>query len=289
MITNMNETKRLTKQNPYLPSDAKIIDRIQDSKTIFTLRLQFSEPDLNQNFLFQPGQFNMLYLYGVGEVPISIVSDPEHDDLYDHTIRNVGRVTHGLSQLNIGDYIGIRGPFGRGWPVVDAKGKDIIIVTGGLGCAPVVAMINFIMKRREQFGSIKILQGVKHSDDFIFQKRYNQWRREADTEVYLAADTAGPSWPFKVGLVTDYIQQLTINPKQTIAMMCGPEAMMAVATKALLQKALSPEDIFLSLERNMACAVGHCGHCQYGGAFVCKNGPVFSYNEISELFKVPGF
>ncbi len=285
----MNETKRLTKQNPYLPSDAKIIDRIQDSKTIFTLRLQFSEPDLNQNFLFQPGQFNMLYLYGVGEVPISIVSDPEHDDLYDHTIRNVGRVTHGLSQLNIGDYIGIRGPFGRGWPVVDAKGKDIIIVTGGLGCAPVVAMINFIMKRREQFGSIKILQGVKHSDDFIFQKRYNQWRREADTEVYLAADTAGPSWPFKVGLVTDYIQQLTINPKQTIAMMCGPEAMMAVATKALLQKALSPEDIFLSLERNMACAVGHCGHCQYGGAFVCKNGPVFSYNEISELFKVPGF
>jgi len=183
--------------NPYLPKEAVIVERIQESQTIFTLRLAFSDPDVQAAYSFQPGQFNMVYLYGVGEVAISIVSDPEREQLYDHTIRIVGRVTRGLAALKQGDRLGIRGPFGRGWPLADSEGRDIMIVTGGLGCAPVVAVIGYVLQRRERYGRLTIMQGVKHADDLLWRQRYEQWAKMPNTEVVIAADKVGKSWPWQ--------------------------------------------------------------------------------------------
>lgn len=275
--------------NPYLPHEVTVIERIQESPTVFTLGLQFTDPVLPKQFCFQPGQFNMLYLYGVGEVAISIASDPDNHAAYQHTIRTVGRVTRGLAQVEQGDCLGLRGPFGRGWPLDLATHKDIVIITGGLGCAPVVSVINYMMLRREQFGKLKILQGIKHSDDFIFQQRYDQWAKISDTEVLIAADVSSPGWAWYTGRITDMIRRLTLDVANTLVFMCGPEIMMKVAIKELLLKNIAQQNIFLSLERNMECAIGHCGHCQYGGLFVCKNGPVFAYSEISALFSESGF
>lgn len=272
----------------YLPHPAKIIARTQESPTIFTLKTRFIDPK-HHPVTFLPGQFNMLYLYGVGEVAISISSDESDKSCLSHTIRAVGRVTKALQALQPGDELGIRGPYGQGWPLARAQDKDIVIVTGGLGCAPTVSVINYILARRKQFGALKILQGVKHSDDFIFKKQYAQWQKNVDTEVYIAANLAGPHWPWGVGYVTDMIQTLTLDPDRTMAMMCGPEMMMHAAIKALVNKGMPEESIYLSMERNMGCGIGHCGHCQYGGLFVCKDGPIFAYPTIKALFYEKGF
>ncbi|KTD35045.1 hydrogenase/sulfur reductase subunit gamma [Legionella nautarum] len=274
----------------YIPHTAKIKARRQESPTIFTIDLEFIDQAHQQVFSFNPGQFNMLYLYGVGEVAISISSDPAEQTYLSHTIRAVGRVTNAMQkQLKKGDFVGIRGPFGKGWPLNEALGKDILIVTGGLGCAPTVSVINYILARRQQYGALKIFQGIKHSEDFIFRKQYEKWQMTPQTEVYIAADQAGPKWPWSVGYVTDMISSLQLNPSNTVAMMCGPQGMMLAAALALMNQGVSEEAIFLSMERNMECGIGHCGHCQYGGLFVCKDGPIFSYNRIKTLFTEPGF
>jgi NAD(P)H-flavin reductase len=275
--------------NPYLPQEAQIVERIQESPTLFTLRLRFTDEKFNVHYRFSPGQFNMLYLYGVGEIPISIVSDPKDDTLYDHTIRSVGRVTRGFSQLVEGDRIGVRGPFGNGWPLEQAEQKDIVIVTGGLGCAPVVSVINYIMNRRERFGKVNIVQGVKHSSDFIWRERYDMWQQQPHTKVLLAADAGDPLWPWHIGPVTGLFDELDYDRANTLVMMCGPEGMMRAVTKYMLANGLSENELWLSMERNMQCALGHCGHCQYGDKFICKDGPVFCYRDIRELFAIKGF
>ncbi|MFA7617476.1 MAG: FAD/NAD(P)-binding protein [Thiohalomonadaceae bacterium] len=266
-----------------VPYEAEIVERIQESPSIFTLRLRFTEAAVQAAYRFAPGQFNMLYLFGVGEVPISIVSDPEDDHLFDHTIRSVGRVTRVMAALRPGERVGVRGPFGRGWPMAQAEGRDVVIVTGGLGCAPVMSVINYVLRRRERFGRLVIIQGVKHSDDLIWRERYEQWARLPDTQVFIAADQAGPGWPFREGLVTALLGEAELDTQHSCVMMCGPEGMMQAVARDLLARGFSERDLWLSMERNMHCGQGLCGHCQLGAKFVCKDGPVFSYDEIKHL------
>ncbi len=274
--------------NPYLPDTAEVIERIQETQTVFTLRLAFTDLEKRKKYSFVPGQFNMVYLHGVGEIPISVVSDPKDPEMLDHAIRVVGRVTQGLSKLNKGDCIGLRGPYGLGWPLAEAQGKDVLVITGGLGCAPVVSVINYINQRRDDFGKLTILQGVKLPKDLIWRERYEQWLQQPDTDVFLAADKGDPSWPWHVGLVIELFDQMNISDN-TIVMMCGPEGMMRVCIHELTLRNVPVEAIYLSMERNMKCALGHCGHCQYGPHFICKNGPVFRYDKIKETFGLKGF
>ncbi|MGA7180736.1 MAG: FAD/NAD(P)-binding protein [Thiobacillaceae bacterium] len=268
---------------------AVITNRIQESPTIFTLHMRLEDEVSQAAFDFSPGQFNMLYLPGVGEVPISLMSDPDDKHLIGHTIRAVGRVTQGLASLHIGDRIGLRGPYGKGWPMPFMEGKDIVVVTGGLGCAPVVAVIHYILRRRTNYGHLTIIQGVKKSEDMIWREQYAQWNRLPNTKVLVAADQGAPLWPWHVGRVTELFDQIPMQSDQTMVVMCGPEGMMHVSAQMLLDKGLSETSIFLSMERNMQCAVGHCGHCQFGGAFVCKDGPVFSWPQVKDLIKHRGF
>ncbi len=275
--------------DPQLPMEAEVVERVPESASIFTLRLRLTDPALHAAYRFTPGQFNMLYLYGVGEIPISIVSDPEDEHLFDHTIREVGRVTHGFAALKAGDRIGVRGPYGRGWPLRQAEGQDLLIITGGLGCAPVVSVINYAMRRRSRFRHLTIMQGVKHTEDLIWRHRYEEWARVPDTSVLVAADVGAPLWPWHVGRVTELFDRIALDPLRTVAMLCGPEVMMRIAVNQLLARGMPESSVWLSMERSMHCAVGLCGHCQIGGQFVCKDGPIFHYGTIKELFGVKGF
>jgi len=275
--------------DPYLPFEAKIVERIQEGPDIFTLRLRFTDPDIHSSYTFLPGQFNMLYLYGVGEVAISIVSDPESDELYDHTIRVVGRVTRGLEKLQKGDTLGVRGPFGRGWPMDQARGKDVVIITGGLGCAPVVSVVHYMLRRRKDFGHISMMQGVKHSNDLIYKQRFQRLKDIPNLTLHVAADEATKDWPWYKGRVVNLIPQLDLVPERTISFMCGPEMMMLAAVNELNKRQIAEDNLYLNMERNMHCGFGHCGHCQFGGKFICKDGPVFTYGQVKHLFAREGF
>jgi NAD(P)H-flavin reductase len=228
----------------------------------------------------------MLYAFGVGEVPISIVSDPTHPEFLDHTIRVVGKVTDALADLKKGDVVGLRGPFGSGWPLEQSLGKDIVIVTGGLGCAPVVSVINYIIKRRDSYGLLKILHGIKTPKDLLYRKRFREWQKVPNTEVYLTTDHPDKRWKYHVGVVTNLFDQIQISVNNSVVMMCGPEIMMHYAVRGLLNQGMRADQIHLSLERNMKCAVGFCGHCQFGPSFICKEGPVLCYDRIQNWFEM---
>lgn len=275
--------------NEHLPRQARVMQRIQESTDIFTLRLQYPDAVAGEAFAFAPGQFNMLYLFGVGEVPISIVSDPLDETYFDHTIRALGRVTDGLAQLREGDVLGVRGPFGQGWPLQQAEGRDVVIVTGGLGCAPVVAVINYVLRRRARFGHLTILQGVKHHNDLIWRERYAEWAQQPDTTVALAADNPAHDDSLFAGNVVQLFDRVELQSDNAIALLCGPEVMMHFSIQALLQRGFAEQDLWLSMERNMQCANGLCGHCQLGPLFVCRDGPVFCYSQVKPWFYRKGY
>lgn len=275
--------------SPYLPWEAQVVEHVQESKTIFTLRLRLTDELARDAYRFNPGQFNMVYLYGVGEVAISIVSDPNDPTFIGHTIRAVGRVTNGLARLKEGERVGLRGPYGNGWPLAEAQGHDVLVVTGGLGCAPVVAVINYILMRRDRYGRLTIIQGVKHADDLIWRERYAYWHSLPRTDVLIAADHGGPLWPWHVGLVTEVFDHANIVPERTFVMMCGPEGMMRAGVRNLAGRGVAEDHIYLSMERNMQCALGQCGHCQFGGSFVCRQGPVYGYPQVKQLLEIRGY
>jgi NAD(P)H-flavin reductase len=271
-----------------VPMAATIVERLDEAPGIFTLRIAIDTAAQRSAYRFAPGQFNMLGLFGVGEVAISIVSDPQQPELIDHTIRVVGRVTRGLAQLVDGDALGVRGPFGRGWPLEEIVGRDVLVVTGGLGCAPVVSVINYILMRRAQFGRLVIVQGVKHAQDLIWRERYAYWRTLPRTEVWLAADVGAPVWPGHVGRVTELFDRIDITPDMAV-LLCGPEIMMITAVRQLLARGIATDAIALSMERNMQCGHGLCGHCQIGPHFLCRDGPVFRYPAVAAWLGRKGF
>ncbi len=275
--------------DPHTPHVAVIDQRTQEAPNIFTLRLQYEDTDVQEAFAFEPGQFNMVTLYGVGEIPISIVNDPIDSHFFDHTIRVVGRVSEGMSKLQPGDRVGIRGPFGRGWPLERIKGKDVLLITGGLGCAPLVSVIRYLLRRREDYGHIHILQGVKHANDLIWRDQYEAWAAMRDVNILLAADVVSKGWTGQQGMVTELIDQLSLRPQRTVVMLCGPELMMLAAIANLREKRIQDGNIWFSMERNMQCGIGQCGHCQIGPKYVCQDGPVFCYLELADFMGAKGF
>ncbi len=272
---------------PGVPLRARVVDRMQESRLIVTLSLELL--DGADTYQFSPGQFNMLCVPGVGEVAISIVSDPDETGVLRHTIRKVGRVTTCLHDLQVGDVIGLRGAFGRGWPLETLAGQDLLVVTGGLGCAPVVSVINYVRNRREHFGFLTVIQGVKHADDLLWREQYERWTREDGIRVLLAADVGNAQWRWHVGLVTELLDQAEFDTARTGVLMCGPQPMMLGAAHILAERGIARKFIWLSLERNMQCGVGWCGHCQIGPHFVCRDGPVFAYADVQKLLGRKGF
>jgi NAD(P)H-flavin reductase len=264
-----------------VPFEAEVVGCKDETPDMFSLQLRFTDPEVQAAYRFSMGQFNMLCLPGMGEVPISIVSDPDEREMIDHTIRKLGSITRNLGRLRVGDRLGLRGPYGRGWPTEAAEGTDLVIVTGGLGCAPSVSLIEYVLHRRGRYGRLHIIQGVKHSNDLIWRDRYDAWRQHPDVEVYLTADTGDALWPWHTGPVTQFFDRIDFDPARCSVFICGPEGMMRAVIKAMRQREVPEERIWLSMERNMHCAIGSCGRCQLGPKFVCRDGPVFTCRELA--------
>jgi sulfhydrogenase subunit gamma (sulfur reductase) len=267
-----------------LPEPAEIVDKRSFGAALHAYRLRLLDPSARPRFDFEPGQFNMLYVPGVGEVAISISSDPEEETL-EHTIRIVGRTTQVIQGLGVGDVLGIRGPYGVGWPLQEARWKDVLVVTGGIGCAPVTGAIDYIFRRRASYGAVTLLHGVKKADDLVFRERFDSWRRFPNTRVLLTADSPDRTWHDRTGVVTELFEEVEIDPSRTILLMCGPEIMMRYAIRILGARGLPEARMYVSLERNMKCGIGLCGHCQLGPKFLCKDGPIFRLSEIARLFR----
>lgn len=273
--------------SPLLPEPAEIVEKRSYGPSIHAYRLRLIASDARPRFDFVPGQFNMVYVPGVGEVAISISSDPD-DETLEHTIRIVGRTTRVIDGLGPGDVLGLRGPYGTGWPLQEARWKDVVVVTGGVGCAPVTGAIDYMFRRRANYGRLTIVHGVKKPSDLIHRERFESWRRQADARVLLTTDQPDRAWRDRSGVVTELFDEIEFDPSRTVLLMCGPEIMMQYAIQNLRRRGLSSERIFVSLERNMKCAVGLCGHCQLGPEFVCKDGPIFRLSRVERLLFMRG-
>jgi len=269
------------KRNPMMPWPFRINRVKRETEDTFTIELQPSG-DLEE-FQFQPGQFNMLYVYGVGEIPISISGDPLQPRVLVHTTRAVGTVTKAMAKLRRGDIIGIRGPFGKPWPIENAVGQDIVFVAGGIGLAPLRPALYEVVEQRERFGKVVLLYGTRTPADVLFRQELEHWRARFDLEVFVTVDRAMSGWKGNVGVVTTLIPRAPFDPRNTVAFVCGPEVMMRFTAIELVKRGVNPNTIYVSLERNMKCAIGLCGHCQFGSYFVCKDGPVFPYSVIKDL------
>jgi len=278
-------SRRVTPElDPMLPTPYRILRRKQETRDTFTLEIAPADGSAHPGF--QPGQFNMLYQFGAGEVPISF-SGADHDpSRMIHTIRAVGPVTVALSKLKVGATIGVRGPFGTPWPLQNALGKDVVVVVGGIGLAPLRPVIYHILHRRAQFGRLVILYGGRTPNELLFMKELHAWETLKDVQVEVTVDRADAGWTGLVGVVPSLLPSANFDPYHAIAMTCGPEIMMKFAARGLMAKGVNPDNIYLSMERNMKCAIGQCGRCQLGPTFICKNGPVYPHTQLAPLLEI---
>lgn len=248
-------------------------------------------------FKATPGQFNMVGYPGVGEAPISL-SSVVQNGCFEHTIKAVGRVTNFLNGLEKGDELLFRGPYGKGWPLNEARGRDILLIAGGVGLAPIRPVVQMILNKRDLFNDVSLIYGARNEKNILFTNEFDGW--EKGISLYLTVDEVlqhplgkggfkggvfhrNKTWQHHIGLVTDLLDKITIKPENTFAFVCGPEIMMRFICRGLLMMGIAPLRIYVSLERRMKCGIAHCGHCQHFGLFVCKDGPVFSYKEVRGL------
>lgn len=267
---------------PELPAPFRVTDTWRESHDTWTLRL---EPiGAWPEGTFSPGQFAMLYAFGAGEAPIS-VSDTRDGALV-HTVRAVGAVTEALCGAQPGDVLGVRGPFGTAWPLADAEGHDVVLVAGGIGLAPLRPVVHELLAHRERYGEVSLLYGGRSPGELLYVDELERWRGRFDVAVEVIVDAADARWHGRVGVVTRLVPRAVFEPARTVAMMCGPEVMMRFTVAALHDRGLADDAIWVSLERSMKCATGHCGHCQFGPLFVCKDGPVFRNDRVAPLMRV---
>ena len=272
--------------HPWMTRTVRIEQKVDEMEGVATYTLKTLGQSPPYEYQFLPGQFNMLYLPGVGESAISMSGDPSLRDSWVHTVRVAGNVTATLARLRMGDTLGLRGPFGAGWPVDELVGGDTIVVAGGLGMAPLRPLIYHFVNNRELFGRIWLICGARDPSGLLYPNEYDDWKRH-HIEVDLTVDRASTDWTGNTGVVTLLLERLKLpRPEQTRLVTCGPEVMMKYAAATGIRMGLRPEQIWASLERNMQCAVGLCGHCQLGPEFVCKQGPVLRHDRIQHLLSV---
>lgn len=264
----------------YLPTPMQISRAVRELEDVFTFTM-----DVPGGFAFRPGQFNMLYVHGVGEVPISISGDPAEPARLIHTIRSVGTVTRAMEALGEGSVLGVRGPYGTAWPLDEVRGRDVLIIAGGLGLAPLRAAILHVLAHRADYGRVTILFGARSPAQLLYRDDLERWRGRFDCRLEATVDRAGRDWFGNVGAITKLVADVPADP-ETAAFVCGPEIMMRFVVRELERRGVEGSSIWLSMERNMKCGIGMCGHCQLGPLFVCKDGPVHRFDRLAKLLSV---
>jgi NAD(P)H-flavin reductase len=266
-----------------VPSRHRVTSRVLETADTVTLGLEAVDEPIPDHC---PGQFSMLYAFGAGEVPISVSVCPGPGREVRHTIRAVGATTRALCGLRPGSMVGVRGPFGVGWPVAAAEGSDALVVGGGIGLAPLRPVVHQVLASRQRFGKVAVLVGARTPADVLYQEEMADWRERGGLQVEVTVDVAPRGWPGHVGLVTELLESSLVAFDDVTAFLCGPEVMMRVVARALIDLGADPSRILVSLERNMHCAVRLCGHCQLGPMFVCAEGPVLSWAAAAPLLAV---
>lgn len=276
---------------PMAPVAFRVAGRRDETADVVTLDLEPAGATIAEP---RPGQFAMIYAFGVGEVPISVSGCPADDGVLRHTVRAVGAVTRALCDLRPGDEVGVRGPFGRGWPVdavasgvgADGAAPDLVVVGGGIGFAPLRPVVQRAAADRDRFDRVAIVVGARTADDLLFRDELMAWRSRFDLAVEVTVDAGTNDWHGDVGVVTKVLPRVPFDPARAVAMLCGPEVMMRVVARDLLDAGVAAERIHVSLERNMRCGIRQCGHCQLGPVFVCADGPVVPWSTAAPLLEV---
>ena len=267
------------------PRPYRVTERLRETHDTATLVLApAGQTESSPEFI--PGQFNMLYAFGVGEVPISVSGDPNGAGGLAHTVRAVGAVTRALGEAGV---IGVRGPFGTGWPLDLAADHDVLLIAGGLGLAPLRPALYHVLARRERYRRVILLYGARDPAELLYTRELEQWRARFDLDIEITVDRPTNGWRGNVGVVPSLLPRAPFDPDRTIAMVCGPEIMQRFTVRDLDRHGIADDRIYLSLERNMKCAIGLCGHCQFGSTFVCKDGPVVRADRIRSLLDVREF
>ncbi len=275
-----------TAVNPWQAHTATIRQLIREAAGVTTYHLAFTDHPAAKAPPFRPGQFGMLYLPGVGESPIGICGDPGDDNTWAFTVREAGNTTRALAALGVGDTFGVRGPYGSCWPMEDCRQKDIVIAAGGLGLPPLRPVIYEYLRRRERYGRLTVLYGARTPDALIYAGEYESWSQQG-IDVQTIVDRCDLGWSGNVGVVPQLLDRLdSLAPERTVVLTCGPEVMIQFVVRGAMKRDVPVEQIWVSLERNMQCAIGLCGHCQFGPEFICKNGPVFRYDRVATWLNV---
>jgi len=269
------------KKNIYQPFEAVIEDIKQETANIKTFVLRPRE-----KFSFHTGQFIELTVPGVGEAPFTPSSDPAITDKMDVTIMNAGRVTTLLHNMQPGQQVGIRGPYGKGYPLENFEGKDILIVGGGVGLAPLRSLLYTLFQDITKYNKIILRYGARTPRDIVYKDLIKEWSKKERVDLLVTVDVGEESWKGRVGLVTTILNDLPLDLKKAVAVVCGPPIMMKFVTLKLLDIGFGREDIYLSMEKNMSCGLGKCGHCRLGKFYVCKDGPVFTYAQIKDIHDI---
>jgi NAD(P)H-flavin reductase len=267
-----------------VPVPFRVIRRTRETAATWTLELA-REPAGGPTG-FAPGQFAMLYVFGKGEVPISVSGDLTRPGPLTLTIRTSGPVTAALCALEDAATVGVRGPFGSAWPLGQAEGRDVLVVAGGIGLAPLRSAVHHLLANRERYRNVVVLYGGRSPVELLYRAELERWRGRFDVQVEVTVDRAPAGWRGRVGVVPNLISRAELDPGDAVALVCGPEVMMRFTAGALIDRGLAADRIFVSLERNMRCAIGLCGHCQLQHLFVCKNGPVFALDAVEPLLRV---
>lgn len=275
--------EQLMAENPYRPWPARItsITELTATEKLFEFRL--IDEKIREAFCHAPGQFVELSIFGVGEAPISISSSPTKRGFIELCVRRTGKFTEELHKMQCGDIVGIRGPYGRGFPIDKMRGHDVLLVAGGLGIAPLRSLINNIHDERSEFGKIIIIYGSKSPSEIMFRDQFEMWRHRKDFELHLTVDNGDENWDGEVGVVTKPFAQLEIDADNTFGALCGPPVMYRFVVEQMRKKNISYDHIYMSFERHMKCGMGKCGHCQIGHQYVCIDGPVFNYWEAKNI------
>ena len=267
------------------PSPFRVLSRVQETPDTVTLTVTPQDGAAPPSS-FDPGQFNMLYAFGVGEAAISIAGDPTAPERLVHTVRSAGAITQALSSLKPGDTVGVRGPYGKGWPLPLARGKDVILVAGGLGLPPLRPILYHVLSHRDEYGRLEVAYGSRTPEDLVYYPEIQQWRSRKDLRFQVTVDTAGMDWYGDVGIVTQRLNDMRFRPSESVAYLCGPEVMLRATAKGLTERGVPPDRIFVSMERNMKCGIAQCGHCQFGPYLLCRDGPVLPLSAVAPYWSI---
>ena len=277
-----------TASRTWLAQTAKLCEVRPEIKGVTTYQLEWVDPQVAATYRFRPGQFNMLYMPGTGEAAMSLSGDPSHHGTLVHTVRAAGNVTHALAALQPGQTLGVRGPFGSSWPIEECVGRDVVVVAGGTGLAPLRPVVYELTQQQRQYGRLHLLYGARSPETRLYLSEYESWEREG-MMVQTTVDRSQPGYKGNIGVVPLLLERLqAFDPRTAMLFICGPEVIMRYIANTAFERGMSASQIYVSMERNMQCAVGLCGHCQLGPEFLCKDGPVFRYDRIAPYLHVEG-